>query len=102
MEKGLEGFLPGFWTYIVASAPYGTLYIGSTSDLKRRSREHRGGYGSRFASRYAVGVLVWLQEHDSLVAAEQQERTMKGWPRRWKINVIEAENPSWMDLSKRL
>jgi putative endonuclease len=98
----LGAVLPGFWTYIVASAPHGTLYIGSTNDLRRRSREHCGGYGSRFTRRYAVGMLVWYCKHDSLAAAEQQERTMKGWPRRWKINVIETENPSWVDLSEGL
>ena len=30
--------------------------------------------------------------------AIQRETTMKHWPRQWKINLIEKENPDWNDL----
>jgi putative endonuclease len=30
--------------------------------------------------------------------AIRRERTMKRWPRQWKINLIERENPNWDDL----
>jgi putative endonuclease len=32
----------------------------------------------------------------------QRERTIKGYPRQWKINLIEGENPDWLDLYNRL
>jgi putative endonuclease len=38
----------GGHVYILASRPYGTLYIGVTSDLSRRVWEHREGMGSLF------------------------------------------------------
>ena len=28
----------------------------------------------------------------------QREKTMKGWPRDWKVNLIEQSNPDWLDL----
>ena len=30
--------------------------------------------------------------------AFQRERSLKRWPRQWKINLIERENPLWEDL----
>ena len=30
--------------------------------------------------------------------AIQREKTMKFWPRQWKINKIQEENPDWRDL----
>ena len=27
--------------------------------------------------------------------AIQREKTMKEWPRAWKVNLIERENPHW-------
>jgi putative endonuclease len=31
-------------------------------------------------------------------AAIQREKTMKKWPRQWKVNLIERDNPQWADL----
>jgi putative endonuclease len=41
----------GGWVYILASAPYGTLYVGVTSDISRRVFEHREGIGSAFCQK---------------------------------------------------
>ena len=30
------------------------------------------------------------------------EKTMKEWPRAWKIRLIESGNPEWDDLYDRL
>ena len=31
-------------------------------------------------------------------AAIQREKSLKKYPREWKINLIERENPNWEDL----
>jgi putative endonuclease len=33
----------GYWVYVLASRPNGTLYVGVTGDLVRRVAEHRTG-----------------------------------------------------------
>ena len=47
-----------FFVYLLASAPYGTLYVGVTSDLARRIWEHKNKVVPGFASRYDVDRLV--------------------------------------------
>ncbi len=89
-------------TYIMASRKNGTLYTGVTSDLPRRAFEHREGALPGFTKRYGVKRLVWYQTFELITAAIQRERTIKGYPRQWKINLIEAENPDWLDLYTRL
>jgi putative endonuclease len=44
--------------YILASQPYGTLYIGVTSNLIARTYQHRTGQVKGFTSKYAVYRLV--------------------------------------------
>jgi putative endonuclease len=82
----------------MASRRNGTLYIGVTSDLVRRAWEHREGVVPGFTRRYGCRLLVWYEVHESMVAALQREKTMKGYPRKWKLNLIEAMNPEWRDL----
>jgi putative endonuclease len=84
--------------YILASKKNGTLYVGFTSDLPRRIEEHRPGIGSQFTAKYGVKRLVWFEEHDWIVQAITREKTIKKWPRQWKINLIEENNPHWHDI----
>ncbi len=88
--------------YIMASGQHGTLYIGVTSDLNRRAWEHREGLVPGFTKRYGCKRLVWREVHESMVAAIQREKSLKRWPRDWKCNLIERENPLWEDLYERL
>jgi len=87
-----------YFVYILASRKNGTLYIGVTNDVAKRAWEHRQGVGSEFAKKYKVHLLVYLEAHDDIERAIQREKTMKEWPRQWKINLIERENPDWSDL----
>lgn len=66
-----------YFVYILASKPYGTLYIGVTSGLIRRIDEHRAGTASKFTSRYKAHDLVWYHEFTAIDEAIQREKTMK-------------------------
>ncbi len=87
-----------YWVYILASKPRGTLYIGVTNGLIRRIEEHAKGLIPGFTRRYRIHMLVWFQEFASIEEAIQREKTMKEWPRAWKVNLIERTNPHWQDL----
>jgi putative endonuclease len=87
-----------YFVYMLASKFYGTLYIGVTNDLTRRVGEHRDGIASAFTRKYSVHQLVWFEHWHSVEGAIQRETSMKRWPRAWKINLIERDNPHWDDL----
>jgi putative endonuclease len=87
-----------FYLYLLASKPYGTLYVGVTSDLPRRVFEHKNKAVPGFTGRYGVDKLVWFEAHDSVEAAIRREKQLKEWRRNWKISLIEQDNPHWIDL----
>ena len=89
------------WVYILASKRNGTLYVGVTSNLRRRIEEHRQGFIEGFTKRYGVKRLVWVERHESIAAAIQREKSIKKYSRRWKLNLIESLNPEWCDLSEK-
>lgn len=87
-----------FYVYLLASKPYGTLYIGTTSDLGRRVWEHKNKLVAGFTKRYRIDRLVWFEVHQSSAAALRREKQLKEWKRDWKINLLERDNPHWVDL----
>ena len=91
-----------YYVYLLASKPYGTLYVGVTSDLTRRVSEHKNKFVPGFTKRYGVDRLVWFESHDSVEAAIGREKRIKEWKRDWKINLIERDNPRWIDLYSSL
>ena len=87
-----------YWVYILASKPYGTLYIGVTNNLLGRIYAHRSGIGSKFTKRYGVMMLDYYEPFDDVEAAIQREKSLKRYLRAWKINLIERDNQQWLDL----
>jgi putative endonuclease len=88
-----------FFTYIMASRPYGTLYTGSTDGLISRVVEHKEKVRpAAFTAKYDVHRLVWYELHHSRDDAFRRERRIKQWNRAWKIRIIEEINPYWDDL----
>jgi putative endonuclease len=87
-----------YYVYILASGRYGTLYTGVTSDLIKRTWQHREGFVDGFATKYGVKRLVWYEVHDDAYAAINREKQIKKWNRSWKIKLIQERNPLWRDL----
>jgi putative endonuclease len=88
--------------YILASKPYGTLYIGVTSALLARLYQHRSDSVPGFTSHHAVHSLVCYELFGDMERAISREKQLKRWHRQWKINLIESENTQWADLATGL
>lgn len=86
------------YVYILASQRNGTLYIGVTSNLIGRIREHKEGSIDGFTSRYGVHQLVYVDTFDRITDAIRREKQLKKWRRTWKLELIESVNPEWRDL----
>lgn len=85
-------------TYILASKPNGTLYIGVTCNLIQRIYQHKNSQVKGFTQKYGVHLLVYFEFHDDMYAAITREKQLKKWNRQWKINLIQQSNPQWNDL----
>jgi len=91
-----------FYVYILASKQNGTLYIGVTSDLVRRVHQHKSNAIDGFTKQYGVHLLVYFETFDDSISAISREKVLKHWPRKKKLQVIEASNPLWRDLYETL
>ncbi|MGH6958090.1 MAG: GIY-YIG nuclease family protein [Caulobacteraceae bacterium] len=91
-----------FYVYILASRRNGTIYTGSTDDLRVRVEQHKAKRFGGFTARYGVDKLVWFETHPSREEAFRRERRIKEWRRIWKLQLIESRNPNWVDLSDEL
>ncbi|HEU5424998.1 MAG TPA: GIY-YIG nuclease family protein [Nitrolancea sp.] len=83
---------------ILASATR-VLYVGMTNDLERRVWEHKTGDIPGFTSRYGVTRLVFMEDFTDVREAIAREQQLKNWRREKKVRLIEADNPTWRDLS---
>ena len=92
----------GGYVYILASRKNGTLYTGVTSDLERRTWEHREGLTGGFTRKYGVKRLVWYRDYHDIRDAIDDEKRIKRWRRNWKLELIEMMNPDWRDLYEDL
>ena len=87
-----------YYVYLLASGKYGTLYAGVTNDLIKRVYEHKESLVDGFTKKYKVHQLVYYEAHDDIHEAILREKQIKKWNRDWKINLIEKDNPHWIDL----
>ena len=88
--------------YILASKERGTLYVGVTSDLIKRTWEHKSDLVDGFTKKYRAHALVWFEQHETMESAIAREKAIKEWKRAWKLELIETQNPSWSDLYPEL
>ena len=88
--------------YVLASKPYGTLYVGVTSDLAARIEAHRSGAAEGFTREYGVHRLVYFELHETMIDAIAREKQIKAGSRAKKQALIEALNPEWKDLFETL
>ncbi|MCQ2096844.1 MAG: GIY-YIG nuclease family protein [Fibrobacter sp.] len=86
------------YTYILFSKKNGTLYIGVTSDLKKRILEHKEKIHEGFTRKYGVDKLGYYEEFPDIRTAIEREKFLKNLLRKKKIELIESKNPEWNDL----
>ena len=87
-----------YFVYILASGRNGTIYIGVTNHLSKRVWEHKNEVVKGFTSKYHVKNLVYYEVHSEIESAIRREKRLKKWNRQWKLELIEKQNPQWLDL----
>ena len=84
--------------YMLTNKPYGTLYVGMTSNLIGRIRQHRNGEIPGFTKKHSLTRLVWIEPHELVTGAIARQKQVKRYRREFKTNLIERDNPHWDDL----
>ena len=88
-----------YYVYIMTNRSR-TLYVGVTNDLERRVLEHKSGSTEGFTKRYKLNRLAYFEATSNIEGAIAREKEIKKWRRSKKIDLIEAANLGWKDLSE--
>lgn len=87
------------FVYIMTNQYHRVLYVGSTTNIKRRTHEHRTKfYPNSFSAKYNCNKLVYFKVFDSIYDAAAEEKRLKGGSRKQKLDLINSINPKWYDL----
>uniref|UniRef100_UPI004024EC1D GIY-YIG nuclease family protein n=1 Tax=Candidatus Stercorousia sp. TaxID=3048886 RepID=UPI004024EC1D len=86
------------YTYILFNKRNGTLYIGVTSNLVKRVYEHKNKLVDVFTKKYNIDKLGYYEIFDDIEEAIIREKKLKGASRKKKLELIEMNNPEWLDL----
>ena len=73
-----------------------------TNSLSHRVWRHKEGAASAFTRKYGVSRLVYYEHYGEITDAIAREKKLKRWRREWKVALIEADNPQWLDLYETL
>ena len=93
----------GSYIYMLTNYTNNVLYIGVTSELYFRIKEHKEKkYPTSFTSKYNCNKLVFYEYFTSIEEAIHREKQLKKWKRNWKITLIENFNPFWEDLTIKI
>ena len=77
----------------------GTLYVGMTSNIKKRIYEHKNHLIAGFTDKYNVDRLVYAETIKDSFSAIKREKQIKAWRREKKVKLIDSLNSSWDDLA---
>ena len=85
--------------YIISNKVHSSLYIGVTSDLKKRVYEHKNNaFPGSFTAKYKLHKLVYFEGFHRIEEAIAREKLLKGGSRNTKNELINSMNPKWSDL----
>ncbi len=89
----------GGTVYIMSSLNNTTIYTGVTSDLLVRVQQHKNKTNpNSFTATYNCIKLVYYQFFETIEAAIEEEKRIKGGNRKQKEMLISQMNPDWKDL----
>ena len=80
-----------YYVYILRTSS-DTLYIGYTSDLNRRIKEHRskGSRSAKYLKYYDSFELVYHEEYDKKGEAMSREAQLKSWSKEEKETLVRS------------
>jgi len=78
------------WHVYILECRDKTLYTGTTTDLKRRLKEHNSRKKCRYTSARIPVKLVYKEIYPTRSKAQKREAQIKSWPRAKKLVLINS------------
>jgi putative endonuclease len=86
-----------YYVYILRNDS-GNFYTGITSDLIKRTWQHKHNVVDSFTSTYNINKLIYFEEFKDPLTAIEREKQIKNWNRKKKINLIIRKNPTFEEI----
>ncbi len=87
------------FVYILTNKNNTTLYVGVTSNIINRVKQHKKKYNPKsFTARYNLDKLVYYEVFQMIEDAISREKQLKAGNRTKKVELIKVMNPNWKDL----
>lgn len=90
------------YVYFMSNVTNNVLYVGVTSNLKKRILQHKNGFNCGFTQKYNCKKFVYFEEYQSIKDAILREKQIKGWNRLWKNELVTKSNKEWCDISAEI
>ena len=91
--------MPGY-VYMLRCAD-GSLYVGSTRDLRSRLFQHEIGDGAAYTSDRRPVELVWHEEYEKVSHAFAREKQVQKWGRAKRLALIAGDYEGLPALAKK-
>lgn len=91
-----------YYVYILTNQYNTVFYTGVTSNLIKRTWEHKNKVIKGFAEKYNATKLVYYENTNNIESAISREKQLKKWKRDWKIKLIKDFNPTFKDLYEKI
>ncbi|MBX3053014.1 MAG: GIY-YIG nuclease family protein [Caldilineaceae bacterium] len=89
------------WMYILECKD-GSYYVGSTTDIERRVRQHNQGDGADYTARRRPVKLVFATEFVKIEDAYTAEKQVQGWRRDKREALIRGDYDVLPALSRKI
>ena len=86
------------YVYILSNKNRTVLYIGVTSNLVERVKNHKNSNGSVFTKKYNVTDLLFYEVFTNINDSIKREKQLKTWHKKWKWDLIKKQNNDLRDL----
>ena len=92
-----------YYVYISTNLSKSTLYIGITSEIRKRLNQHysQRGNSNSFAGKYHCYNLIYCEIYNDIYEALNREKEIKKWSRQKKERLIEMVNPNWEFMNEK-
>jgi len=89
-----------YYTYILTNKNKTVIYVGATSDIKRRIFQHKiKFYPKSFSAQYNCYHLMYYEIFNTWNEALEREKQLKAGNRKRKEKLINSKNAEWEDLA---